>query len=710
MHPERNAPTAAQIPQASSFSRPRLCSHTHARAAAMPKKVTQMPMCSYGAACTRKDCIYRHPPKAPKEQIVKSDEICKPYLAGLCAFGSRCHNRHPPREEAEQLRRRYASTACQWGENCRSEGCLFRHPWDDEGWQEPAGHGAAYGDNGAWQQQDESGGSYGNDNWHGNGNWAGEGGYGGYGGDGGYNGAEGPYGTDGGDGGYGGYGGDGGLEGAPADAHGGYGSLPPSGLDNLPQFPHGLQQWDGNSDAYWASEQWDPQQPPWQPDAGAADWAPQARPEKPKGRSVLDLPDPDEDPEVAAWEPDTGAEDWRPDAAADEWQPDSSPPNGISPEIWGSHGSDHGLAGFGGVGSGVGSQPVRANGSQSQSPLGFTTPGDNDLASLLSGLTTGAAAPGAFGSSSGAQIATSLGLGGSPPASSLGLGGLPTTNPICGFSNGLVDGFGELGGNGLGSNGLGSQLLGSNGPPLSGLFPPAPPLLSGGADLRGGGADSLSGSLPAFLAGDYTPQPGTWAAIANTQPAMGPGMVAGGGGAAAAVAKPALQAKVVTMPAELWLNAASRIDSSTAFGISDHMERYRAVNAPHARRADERPLPRTLSPQETRRTSSWSGGRGGNGVVGVLDLHYQSVKTAGYVLDSLLPAALETCAEVWVVTGTGHHTDRSSHQKSSPGGVLHAAVGEYLNSYQYTHYLGRDQGGHSGAFLVVASWELGMHG
>ena len=124
----------------------------------MPKKLAQMPMCTYGAGCTRKNCIYRHPPKVA---VVKSDEICKPFLAGLCAFGSRCHNRHPSREEADSLRRRYANTVCQWGENCRSEGCLFRHPWDDAGWEDagqydgPSGHydgsGGQYEDNGQYE-------------------------------------------------------------------------------------------------------------------------------------------------------------------------------------------------------------------------------------------------------------------------------------------------------------------------------------------------------------------------------------------------------------------------------------------------------------------------------------------------------------------------------------------------------------------------------
>ena len=87
--------------------------------------------------------------------------------------------------------------------------------------------------------------------------------------------------------------------------------------------------------------------------------------------------------------------------------------------------------------------------------------------------------------------------------------------------------------------------------------------------------------------------------------------------------------------------------------------------------------------------------------VGVLDLHYQSVKTSSFVLDTLLADALRRYEEVWIVTGTGHHTDRASHQRTAQGGVLHAAVAQYLSDGRYRHFLGKDQGGQSGAFLVL---------
>ena len=91
----------------------------------MPKKKPQLPLCTYGAACTRPRCIYRHPPKGA---VRKSEIVCKPFLSGLCEFGSRCQNIHPGPEEADKLRRKYALIACEWGSACKNRGCLYRHP------------------------------------------------------------------------------------------------------------------------------------------------------------------------------------------------------------------------------------------------------------------------------------------------------------------------------------------------------------------------------------------------------------------------------------------------------------------------------------------------------------------------------------------------------------------------------------------------------
>merc|ERR1712228_570810 len=76
--------------------------------------------------------------------------------------------------------------------------------------------------------------------------------------------------------------------------------------------------------------------------------------------------------------------------------------------------------------------------------------------------------------------------------------------------------------------------------------------------------------------------------------------------------------------------------------------------------------------------------------VGVLDMHFQSTKTAPYVLDEMLPNALAEHVEVWIITGTGHHTDNHSHQKSVGGGVLHATVEAYLASPHYHYHFGKD--------------------
>jgi len=86
-------------------------------------------MCTYGAGCTRPNCIYRHPPKGV---VPKTETICVAYLAGFCQFGERCTNIHPPDEEAETLRTKYARKVCEWGVECRNKLCLYQHPQRDD--------------------------------------------------------------------------------------------------------------------------------------------------------------------------------------------------------------------------------------------------------------------------------------------------------------------------------------------------------------------------------------------------------------------------------------------------------------------------------------------------------------------------------------------------------------------------------------------------
>ena len=85
-----------------------------------------MPMCEYQGACTRKGCVYRHPDKAAPAP--KSGQVCMPYLSHLCMYGRGCYNVHPPTEEADAMRAKFASKPCQFWEKCLTEGCLYAHP------------------------------------------------------------------------------------------------------------------------------------------------------------------------------------------------------------------------------------------------------------------------------------------------------------------------------------------------------------------------------------------------------------------------------------------------------------------------------------------------------------------------------------------------------------------------------------------------------
>lgn len=85
----------------------------------------QMPVCKYGHACTRRDCIYRHPKSVPSET---ENRVCMAYLAGSCSFGSRCYHYHPPDDEAEKMVQKYSRIQCRYGTECLSDTCLYAHP------------------------------------------------------------------------------------------------------------------------------------------------------------------------------------------------------------------------------------------------------------------------------------------------------------------------------------------------------------------------------------------------------------------------------------------------------------------------------------------------------------------------------------------------------------------------------------------------------
>lgn len=96
----------------------------------------EMPMCTYGAACNRRDCIYRHPPKSAKPKPPEPDEnapVCMAFVAGWCTFGAHCRNLHVDAQQAEEIRAKCAKTQCTWGWQCTNEACLFSHPeWAPE--------------------------------------------------------------------------------------------------------------------------------------------------------------------------------------------------------------------------------------------------------------------------------------------------------------------------------------------------------------------------------------------------------------------------------------------------------------------------------------------------------------------------------------------------------------------------------------------------
>ncbi|CAJ1328398.1 unnamed protein product [Effrenium voratum] len=98
------------------------------------KAKVQVPECRYGAACTRRDCVFKHPPKPKTVKNAapeKSDKVCFAFVAGKCAFGRQCHDKHPDEASCQTIKERYAKIDCQWGRNCRTEGCLYRHPSDE---------------------------------------------------------------------------------------------------------------------------------------------------------------------------------------------------------------------------------------------------------------------------------------------------------------------------------------------------------------------------------------------------------------------------------------------------------------------------------------------------------------------------------------------------------------------------------------------------
>ncbi|KAL3915941.1 MAG: hypothetical protein SGPRY_007025 [Prymnesium sp.] len=453
----------------------------------------QMPMCNYGAACTRRDCVYRHPPKG--SESMRSDEVCKAFLAGACLYGSKCYCIHPDEDEAERLRQKYAGTPCRWGEECRTQHCLYAHPsdfYDDptDFYAQPTDHlaqpidGFAYTTERDAQLIDDF------------------------------------------------------TQPADFDGEG----LPdltalrawlPLAQDQLcPPCASGTQGREHESQAPVTS------------------WAPASEQAGPQGRSS----------------------NWVPNPTAPEWVPCQPAPTSIA-------------------------SVTTAAPWDSQASQYNPTPG------------------------SWAAVAIAP-------------------------------------------------------PPSDGMQPSQARRREGSHMIHQ--PEALYSLLPLSFMTLLRP--------AEQQTEKGVKVSRGG----------RAEDRFVRAPVELWLVDVARIDAGDAFSIPDPMERFMAVNQPHLRRDQHSPLALVLAHDAMRDRDRLST------AAKVLDMHYQSVRTTPIVLDAVLMAALQKHVEVWIITGTGHHTNQGGHQRTAVGGVLHSTVKAYLEENGYDFYVARDHAGHSGAFLVTA--------
>ena len=475
------------------------------------KKGVRMPICDYGAACTRKGCVYRHPPKtaAPPE----AEEVCKPFLAGSCQFGSCCRNFHPPPDEVGAWCRKYATTACRYGEDCRNQSCLFWHPWSALDTATASAEKRVDSDGCSYTRQEFED-CYGGD-WEAH--W---------------------------------------MAAAAYDPK----ILVFDGVSSNGTVPA------SKSNIADARE-------PSHPDAAAAASAASA--------AYIPCPETDEDlcHHVVG-------------LVLDEFDDEIVVPRGFE------------------------NLPLFPTGQQQNLPL------------------------------------------------------FPT-----------------------------GQQQHSTAPAEWQPREPPPTLQWQQQDL------------PQYrYRTEYQPAPNSWAAVAVAA-ASGPGVAMPPSAGAASWTAPAHSAgagagtsalQYIRIPEVLWLPEVSRVDAPSAFRIQNPLARFEVVNAPHVQRAATHSLPLSLLTREA------AGALGRAPTAKVLDLHYQSVRTVHTILEQMLPMSLASHAEVWLITGTGHHTAKHSHQRAQVGGVLRSAVEELLQQYEYEYYPGKDRAGHSGAFLVVARGQMSM--
>ena len=125
--PARSQRPARPTPTSSSPTSTPSTRHQHAIDVPTARS-TEVLSHRYGTSCTRKGCVYRHPPKPPKKvHVPKTSEICVHYVSGCCSFAEKCHMRHPGKAEAQKFRETCASIACRFGVDCANPNCLYDH-------------------------------------------------------------------------------------------------------------------------------------------------------------------------------------------------------------------------------------------------------------------------------------------------------------------------------------------------------------------------------------------------------------------------------------------------------------------------------------------------------------------------------------------------------------------------------------------------------
>lgn len=141
------------------------------------------------------------------------------------------------------------------------------------------------------------------------------------------------------------------------------------------------------------------------------------------------------------------------------------------------------------------------------------------------------------------------------------------------------------------------------------------------------------------------------------------------------------------MPDCLWVNDFER--PPNLFYMKNVMEKFAAVNEVYSR------------PKFAMALKSLK--------VRVVDLHFQTINGCKQVLKEVLPRLQlvdkNLVIGVWIITGTGHHVVKDSHQKKTIDGdsVLMSTSKSYLISQKINFEIGVDKSGQSGAIYVPLS-------